>query len=78
MKPAIVNNVRYTTNTLANPITVAPYDMQTNMRKIHTSIVSKYLNSRDNNKIPYCAHYHHPFAALKRISPDTRVAPWPN
>ena len=34
-----------------NPHTVTTSDIETNMRHIHTSIVSRYLATRSNNKI---------------------------
>ena len=48
LKITIFNNGRYTTN----------------IRHIHTSIVSRHLATRGNKK--YCAHLHHTLAALKR------------
>ena len=50
-KNTIFNNGRYTTNIPTNPNTVTTTDIKTNMRHIHTSIVSKYLATRGNNKI---------------------------
>ena len=46
------------------------------MRHIHTSIVSRHLATRGNNK--YCAHLHHTLAALKRYFPASFVAPLPS
>ena len=51
-------------------------DIQTNMRHIHTSIVSRHLATRGNNK--YCAHLHHTLLALKRYFPVSLVPPLPN
>ena len=49
--PVIFNNGRYTTNILTDPHTVTTTDIKTNMRHIHTSIVSRHLATRGNNKI---------------------------
>ena len=45
------NNGRYTTNIPTDPHTVTTTDIKTNMRHIHTSIVSRHLATRGNNKI---------------------------
>ena len=45
------NNGRYTTNFPTDPHTVTTTDIKTNMRHIHTSIVSRHLATRGNNKI---------------------------
>ena len=50
-KPTIFNNGRYTTNIPTDPHTVTTTDIKTNMRHIHTSIVSRHLATRGNNKI---------------------------
>ena len=50
-KNTILNNGRYTTNIPTYPHTVTTTDIQTNMRHIHTSIVSRHLATRCNNKI---------------------------
>ena len=50
-KPTIFNNGRYTTNISIDPHTVTTTDIKTNMRHIHTSIVSRHLATRGNNKI---------------------------
>ena len=42
---------RYTTNISTDPHTVTTTDIKTNMRHIHTSIVSRHLATRGNNKI---------------------------
>ena len=47
----IFNNGRYTTNIPTDPHTVTTTDIKTNMRHIHTSIVSMHLATRSNNKI---------------------------
>ena len=51
LKNTIFNNVRYTTNIPTDPHTVTTTDIKTNMRHIHTSIVSRHLATRGNNKI---------------------------
>ena len=48
-KNTIFNNGCCTTNT--DPHTVTKTDINTNMRHIHTSIVSRHLATRGNNKI---------------------------
>ena len=50
-KNTIFNNGRYTTNIPTDPHTVTTTDIKTNMRHIHTSIVSRHLATRCNNKI---------------------------
>ena len=45
------NNSRYTTNILTDPHTVTTTDIKTTMLHIHTSIVSRHLATRGNNKI---------------------------
>ena len=50
-KPTIFNNGRYTKNIPTDPHTVTTADIKTNMRHIHTSIVSMHLATRGNNKI---------------------------
>ena len=49
--PTTFYNPQYTTNIPTDPRTVTSTDIQAIMRLIHTSIVSKYLAARDNNKI---------------------------
>ena len=51
LKPTIFNNGRYTTNFPTDPHTVTTTDIKTNMCHIHTSIVSRHLATRGNNKI---------------------------
>ena len=51
LKNTIFNNGRYTTNIPIDPHTVTATGIKTNMRHIHTSIVSMYLATKDNNKI---------------------------
>ena len=46
-----LKNGRYTTNIPTDPHTVTTTDIKTNMRHIHTSIVSRHLATRGNNKI---------------------------
>ena len=50
-KNTIFNKGRYTTNIPTDPHTVTTTDIKTNMRHIHTSIVSMHLVTRGNNKI---------------------------
>ena len=47
------------------------------MRHTHTSIVSRHLATRGNNKI-LRTHLHHTLAALKRYFPASLVAPLPS
>ena len=51
LKNTIFNNGRYTTNIPTDPHTVTTTDIKTNMCHIHTSIVSRHLATRVNNKI---------------------------
>ena len=51
LKNTIVHNGRYTTNIPTAPHTVTTTDIKTNMRHIHTSIVSRHLATRGNKKI---------------------------
>ena len=57
-KKTIFNNGRYTTNICTDPHTVTTTDIKTNMGHIHTSIVSRHLATRGNNKI-LCTHPPH-------------------
>ena len=50
-KNTIFNNGRYTTTIPTDPQTVTTTDIKTNMRHIHTSIVSRNLPTIGNNKI---------------------------
>ena len=50
-KNTIFNNGRYTTNIPTDPHTFTTTDIKTNMCYIHTSIVSRLLATRGNNKI---------------------------
>ena len=47
----IFNNGRYTTNIPTDPHTATTTDIKTNMCHIHTSIVSRHLATRGNNKV---------------------------
>ena len=47
----IFNSCRYITNIPTDPHTVTTTHIKTNMRHIHTSIVSRHLATRGNNKI---------------------------
>ena len=76
-KSIIFNNGHYTTNIPTDPYTITTTDIKTNMCHIHTSIVSRHLATRGNNKI-YTIHLHHTLAALKRHFPASLVAPFPN
>ena len=60
-KNTIFNNGRYITIIPTDPHTVTTTDMKTNMRQIHTSIVSRHLDTRGNNKIlrTHPPHIHH-------------------
>ena len=50
-KNTIFNKGRYTTNIPTDPHTVTTTGIKTSMHHIHTSIVSRHLATRDNNKI---------------------------
>ena len=50
-KNTIFNNGRYITNIPTDPHTVTTTDIKTNMRHIHTSIISVHLTTIGNNKI---------------------------
>ena len=75
-KPTILNNGRYTTIIPTDPNTVNTTDIKTNMRHIHTSIVSRHLATRGITK--YCAHLHHTLSVLKRYFPASLVTSLPN
>ena len=53
-KHTIFNNGRYTTNIPTDPHTITTTDIKTNMRHIHTSIVSRHLATRGSNI--HCTH----------------------
>ena len=50
-KPTIFNNGRYTADIPTDPHAVTKTDMKTNMRHVHTSIVSRHLATGGNGKI---------------------------
>ena len=50
-KRTIFYNGCYTTNILTYPHTITTTDIKTNMRHTHTSIVSRHIATRGNNKI---------------------------
>ena len=70
LKQTIFNNGRYTTNIPTDPHTVTTTDIKTNMRHIHTSIVSSIYPQEPITK---CAHLHHTFAGLKRYLPASSL-----
>ena len=67
LKTTIFNNGCYTTNIPTDSYTVTTTDIKTNMRRIHTYIVSMHLSTITITK--YCAQIHHTLAALKRFFP---------
>ena len=74
-KKTIFNNGRYTTHIPTDPHTVTTTDIKTNMRHIHTSIVSRHLSTRGNKKIlrnTSTTHYQ------LYTSPSSLVAPLHN
>ena len=75
IKKTIFNNGRYTANIPTYPHTVTTTDIQTYMRHIHTSIVSRHLATRGNKK--YCTHLHHTLTAHERYFPASLVASLP-
>ena len=74
------DNGRYTTNIPTDTHTVTTTDIKTNMRHIHTSIVSRHLATRGNNKILRTPppHTSNTLAILKRYFPASLVAPLPS
>ena len=70
------NGLTNLTNIPTDPYTVTSTDRKTNMCHIHTSIISRHLTTRGNNKIMCTLHC--TLAALKRYSPASLVAPLPN
>ena len=70
-KPTIFNNGRYTTNIPTDPHTVTTTDIKTNMRHIHTFIVSKHLATIGNNKI-LCTPPPHISSSEERLPRLTR------
>ena len=75
-KPIIFNNGRYTTNIPTDPHTVTTTDIKTNMRHIHTSIVSRHLATRGNNKILRTPPPH--TSSSEERLPASLVAPLPS
>ena len=71
LKNTIFNNGRYTTNIPTDPHTVTTTDIKTNMRHIHTSIVSRHLATRGNNKI-LCTPPPNTSSSEERLSRLTR------
>ena len=71
LKITIFNNGRYTTNIPTDPHTVTTTDIKTNMRHIHTSIVSRHLDIRGNNKI-LCTPPPHTSSSEERLPRLTR------
>ena len=59
-----------------NPHTVTTPDIKTNMRHIHTSIVSRHLTTRGNNKILRTLSPH--ISCSEEILPSSLVTPLPN
>ena len=74
-KTTICNNGRYTANIPTYPTQSLTY-IKTNMRHIHTYIVSRHLATRGNNKILRTPPPH--ITAMKRYFPASLVAPLPN
>ena len=74
LKNTIFNNGRYTTNIPTDPHTVTTTDIKTNMRHIHTFIVSRHLATRGNNKI-LCTPPPHISSSEERLP---LVTPLPN
>ena len=50
-KNTLFNNGRYTTNNHTDPHTITTTDIKRNMHHMHTSFVSRLLDTRGNNKI---------------------------
>ena len=71
LKNTIFNNGRYTPNIPTNPHTITTRDIKTNMRHIHTSIVSRHLATRGNNKIMR-THPPHTSSSEERLPHLTR------
>ena len=72
----IFNNGRYTTNISKDPHTFNTAEIKTNMRHIHTSIVSRHLATRGNKKILRTPPPHIS-SSEERLSASL-VAPLPN
>ena len=75
LKNNIFNNGRYTTNIPTDPHTVTTTDIKTNMSHIHTSIVSRHLSTRCNNKVLHTPPLH---ISSEEILATSLVAPLPN
>ena len=83
-KNTIFNNGRYTTNIPTDPHTITTTYIKTNMRHIHTSIVSRHLATRGNNKIlhtppPHIISYEEILPHLTRCTlaqPRTNKSPF--
>ena len=75
-KNTIFNNGRYTTNIPTDPHTVTTTDIKTIMRHIHTSIVSRHLATRGNNKILRTPPPH--IGSSEERLPASLVAPLPS
>ena len=76
LKNTIFNNGRNTTNLPTDPNTITTTDIKTNMCHIHTSIVSRHLATRGNNKILRTPPPH--ISSSDEIPPTLLVAPLPN
>ena len=70
------SNGRYTTNIPTDPHTVTTTDIKTNMRHIHTSIVSRHIATRGNIKILRTPPPH--TSSSEEILPASLVAPLPS
>ena len=75
LKNTIFNNGRNTTNIPTDPHTVTTTYIKTNVRHIHTSIVSRHLATRGNNKILRTPppHISSPEEILPRLTRRTRA-----
>ena len=71
LKNTIIYNGLYTTNIPTDPHTVTTPYIKTNMRHIHTSIVSRHLAARGNNKI-LCTPLPHISSSEERLPRLTR------
>ena len=75
-KTTIFSNARYTTHIPRDPHTVTSTAIKSNMRHIHTSIVSRYLSTRGNTKI-LCTLPLHIISSEDTLI-RSLVVPWPN
>ena len=75
LKPTIFNNSRYTTKISPYPHTVTTTDIKTNMRHIHTAIVSRHISTRGNNKILRAPlnHIHHHYSPSVTLTHTTHI-----